>query len=177
MNKKLDNSSPFVFDISDILQDGMPDTLHKTGPTPERIGVAMIAVPKGGEVTVTARVTPLGSGVMVDATMEADLEGECVRCLAPLTPHEKMDVTQVFSADESFITGDDPDGSEEDDTPMVQDEHIDLLQAFTDEFGLNLPFNPVCEDGCDFSEVPQADGISGEEERTDPRWAGLEKFL
>ena len=47
---------------------------------------------------------------------------------------------------------------------------------------MNLPFNPTCLDfdsSCaeSDSEVPEPDGISGEEERIDPRWAGLaEKF-
>ena len=59
---------------------------------------------------------------------------------------------------------------------------MDITQAVIDEAGLNLPFNPTCLDfdsSCaeSDSEVPEPDGISGEEERIDPRWAGLaEKF-
>lgn len=45
----------------------MPEQRTQTGPAPERIGVEMIAIPKGEDLTVAAILTPLGSGVMVDA--------------------------------------------------------------------------------------------------------------
>ena len=77
---------------------------------------------------------------------------------------------------------------------MVSEEHLNTIKkysllknlidsnGFIDEAVLSLPFNPTCEGGCDSQAtgVPAPDGVSGEqpeEERVDPRWAGLEKFL
>ena len=73
-------TNPFVFDVTDVLGgDGTPKTVTQTGPSPSRIGPEMIAIPEGREVEVEATLIPLGSGVMVDATATATLQGQCVR--------------------------------------------------------------------------------------------------
>lgn len=169
-------ASPFVFDVSRVLRTGVPETLTQSGETPERIGPAMIAVNKGQPVSIEAVLTPLGEAVMADATLRATFTGQCSRCLAQLHPEYTLSVNEVFAASEDFIQGDEP-GEEEDELPQVEGDEIDLLQSFLDEAGLNLPFNPVCEDGCADSDVPAPDGVSGETKPQDPRWAGLEKFL
>ena len=66
-----------------------------------------------------------------------------------------------------------------DEVPEIVNDELDLLQTVIDEAGLGLPFAPVCENGCDI-ETPEGvtTGVSGEEEdKVDPRWSGLEKFL
>lgn len=185
MNKNKDSQShkdheanPFVFDVGNVLRTGAADYVTTTGTTPVRIGPTMIAYEQGSEISVTATLTPLGEAVMVDATINGQLTGECVRCLAPLSwPHE-LHVNQIFAASEDFITGDDDEEGEADEPPMVDNDKADLTQSVIDEAGLNLPFNPTCQGECaNEGDVPAPDGISGEEEKTDPRWAGLEKFL
>ncbi|MHA2789296.1 YceD family protein [Corynebacterium sp. S7] len=177
-------TNPFVFYVGDVMRgDGMPQVRQQVGPSPSRIGPEMIAIPEGGEVSIEATITPLGSGVLVDATATAVLDGECVRCLAPLHPTESITISQVFSYDDDFITGDPEDdedkGSGDEILHVSSDDKVDLEQSFVDEAGLSLPFNPTCQPSCksDESDVPEPDGVSGEEERTDPRWSGLEKFL
>ncbi|BFL74785.1 YceD family protein [Corynebacterium pseudogenitalium] len=175
------------FDVGELLNaqgaDALPEQRTQTGPAPERIGVEMIAIPKGEELTVDATLTPLGAGVLVDANVSGRLTGECSRCLKELHPELDLHVTQVFAVDESFVSGDDPAADDEgsgDEIPEIEDDELDLLQAVIDEAGLNLPFAPVCEDGCEI-DTPEGvtTGISGEkeEDKVDPRWAGLEKFL
>lgn len=177
------SENPFVINVAEALRgDGMPITVTQTGPAPSRIGPEMIAIPQGREVEVEATVIPLGSGVLVDATLQAQLEGQCVRCLAPLTPVETLRVEQVFSVDDSFISGDEEtedDRGSGDEVRRVVDDEVDLEQAFVDEAGISWPFNPTCEPACaGDSDVPSPDGVSGEEvSRVDPRWSGLEKFL
>ena len=155
--------SPFIFDVSGL--DGGRERQTRTAPAPERIGVAMIAVPEGAEVT-------------------APLDGQCSRCLRELHREGEFHVEQFFAYDADVFTesGDAPEDGEDDEDdlpPLVVDERVDLTQAVTDEIGLNLPFSPVCEDGCEGSdsEVPAPDGVAGEYQGTDPRWSGLEKFL
>lgn len=168
--------SPFIFDVAQLIRQDLPQQVRQVGPSPQRIGPEMIAIAQGEEVTVDAILTPLGGGVMVDATVEAELSGECVRCLRPLSPRVELSLNQVFSINDDFITGDDVE--EEDELPRVEENRIDIEQAVTDEAGLNLPFNPTCEGGCpEDSETPAPDGLSGEKVGVDPRWAGLEKFL
>ncbi|AKE41501.1 putative metal-binding protein [Corynebacterium kutscheri] len=173
----IDKNSPFVFDVRTVIREGMtPEYKTNRGASPTRIGPAMIAIKEGDEVEVDAVLTPLGDAVMVDATLRAQLSGECVRCLTALRPDTELRVNVVFAAHDHLIQGESGD-DEEEALPLVVDEHVDLLQAFLDEAGMNLPFNPVCPDGCAENDVPEPDGISGEEERIDARWAGLEKFL
>lgn len=171
-------TSPFRFDVAALLRPGaLPEHLVHTGPSPLRIGPAMIAIPEGGEVTVDTNLRPLGDAVLAEAAVSARMKGKCSRCLKELNPMYTLDISTVFAADEDFIQGEE---DEDEEVPMVEENHIDLTQATIDEAGLNLPFNPVCADfgeECDEEAVPAPDGVSGEEERVDPRWAGLEKFL
>lgn len=176
-------NNPFEFDVSGVLNgDGLPETVTHTGPSPSRIGPEMIAIPAGREVEVEATLTPLGSGVMVDATLTAQLEGQCVRCLKELTPTETLRISEVYAADDDFITGDaeeEEDQGSGDEIGHVEGDTVDLEQAFVNEAGLTLPFNPTCQPECEGdTDVPTPDGISGEENNlVDPRWADLEKFL
>ncbi|GAA4791291.1 DUF177 domain-containing protein [Corynebacterium canis] len=169
-------SSPFVFDCAAVVRgSGLPEHITQTGPCPERIGLPMIAIEPGTEVTVDATLTPLGEGVMVDAIVEAPLTGQCARCLAELHPTQEFRIHEVFSASDTFIQGAD---SGEDDVPQMVDDTLDILQSVVDVAGLELPFNPTCEGECVGSDVPAPQGIAGEpNDLPDPRWAGLEKFL
>lgn len=176
-------NNPFEFDVSGVLNgDGLPETVTHTGPSPSRIGPEMIAIPAGREVEVEATLTPLGSGVMVDATLTAQLEGQCVRCLKELTPTETLRISEVYAADDDFITGDaeeEEDQGSGDEIGRVEGDTVNLEQAFVNEAGLTLPFNPTCQPECEGdTDVPSPDGVSGEENNlVDPRWADLEKFL
>ncbi|MBZ8178086.1 DUF177 domain-containing protein [Corynebacterium sp. 3HC-13] len=176
-------TSPFIFDVADLLKSGdLPEHRVQIGPSPTRIGVEMIGIPEGQEVTVEATLTPLGDAIMADADVRATLTGECVRCLHELRPESSFHISGVFSADPHFVEGnpDEDDEDIDDGLGHVDNGKIDLLQLLIDEAGLSLPFNPQCLGGCvDDDTVPAPDGISGEDEEKlpDPRWAGLEKFL
>lgn len=178
----MSRNNPLVFDVAEVMRgDGLPVSVAQSGPLPSRIGPEMIAYPEGGEVTLEATLTPLGEGVLVDATMTGQLRGECSRCLRPLTPTESVTISQVFSAGDDFITGDaesDDDIGSGDEVPRIVNDKVDLEQAFVDEAGLSLPFNPTCQPECPpDTDVPAPDGISGEaNDLPDPRWAALEKF-
>ncbi|AZA11710.1 YceD family protein [Corynebacterium gerontici] len=164
-------TSPFVFEVGTVLRSGLMEVRQLEGDTPVRIGPEMIAVPEGAPVSVEARLNPLGDAIMVDASLDAQLSGQCVRCLAELSPKVHLEVQEVFAADEDFIQGEDAEEAEE--TPLIEHDTIDLTQLFLDEAGLNLPFSPVCEGECE-GDVPEPDT---EDEVRDVRWAGLEKFL
>ncbi|AIT61397.1 YceD family protein [Corynebacterium doosanense] len=176
-------TSPFVFNVAELLRskNQMPVQRQQSGPSPTRIGPEMIAISEGEDVTVDATLTPIGSGIFVNAEVSTTLTGECVRCLRELRPDYTLRISQVFAAYDDFFTGDEA-LDDEDEVPMVEQDHIDLLQTVIDEAGLKLPFNPTCEGGCHNEDtgVPAPDGVSGEdeaEEKVDPRWSGLEKFL
>lgn len=177
--------SPFVFNVSELLHQGaagMPEHRVQSGPSPSRIGNEMIAVAEGTEVVIEAKLTMIGSGILVDAEVAAPLTGQCVRCLRDLERNLDLRINQVFALDPDFISGDEAE-DESEDIPQVSDANeIDLEQSVIDEAVLSLPFNPSCVGGCasEGADVPVPDGVVGEgepEEKIDLRWAGLEKFL
>ena len=49
-------TSPLKFDVGELLNaqgaDALPEQRTQTGPAPERIGVEMIAIPKGEELSL-----------------------------------------------------------------------------------------------------------------------------
>lgn len=168
-------------DVSAVSQhSGAVETIDTEGVSPARIGPEMIAFGVGAPLSVHATVTNVGEGLVVDADISGPGEAECVRCLTSLEPQLSFHVNGVWALSDTFITSDDAADSDEDEpTPMVHDNHVDLTQAVIDEAGVSLPFSPTCEQfGCECdSQTPQPDGVSGEGETVDPRWAGLQDKL
>ena len=175
--------SGLVVDIVDLPRAaGSVKNLQIRTPAPADLGTEVIGVPEGSDLALDVTLTSMDDGVLAQADADLHVHGECVRCLARLTPEFSATVNQVFSASDDFIVGaddDDQDKGSGDEIMAVVDDTVDLEQAFIDEMGMTLPFNPVCEPECDGdTEVPDPDGVSGEENNlVDPRWAGLEKFL
>ena len=166
--------NPLSLDVSTVSQQsGAVETIDTEGPSPVRIGLEMIAL------DVHATVTNVGEGLVVDAEISGPGDAECVRCLKPLTPHLSFTISGVWALTEGFITLEDSDDDDDEPTPMVNDNRLDLTQAVIDEAGVSLPFSPTCEEfgeECD-SQTPEPDGVSGETETVDPRWAGLQDKL
>ena len=98
--------SPFVFDVAALLRgSGLPENIQQSGLSPTRIGPEMIAIPEGGHVDIDAHLIPLGGGISVQATIQAQLQGQCSRCLRELSPQTTLNVSEVFAVDDDFITG------------------------------------------------------------------------
>lgn len=172
-------SNPFVIHVGDI-PNGSLERITTSGPSPVRWGGQMLAVEEGTTVDVDATVNNLGEAFMVQATVFGEANGTCSRCLRPLTPELKVSISEVFGTTPDFIQGD--EGEEDEEPPLVVDNAVDISQSIVDEAGLNAPFSPVCEDfdlECEDA-TPAPDGVSEEQDeednRPDPRWAGLEKF-
>lgn len=140
----------------------------------------MLGVAEGSPVEVTADISNLGESLLVDATVHGRATGQCSRCLSDLDEALSVHVNDVFGITPDFITRDgaaESDAGDDDFEPLfVEDDMVDITQLVLDEVGLNLPFNPVCEDyGLECGgETPAPDGVSEEQGAApDPRWAGL----
>lgn len=171
--------SPFVLDVSRLgLRPGSMITFDETVAAPARIGIELIAIPEGAPVKIDVRLESVSEGVLVCGTLSAPTNGECARCLTPVTGDVEIDLTELFaypdSATEATTDDDDEVGSVVDDT-------VDLEQPIIDAVGMMLPFSPVCRDDCPGlcpeCGVPLAD-FSGDAEPhhhdlIDPRWAKL----
>lgn len=176
------STDPFHLEVREALRStGITQHLSSAGPAPVRLGGEMLGVVEGAPVEVIADVSNLGESVLVDATVHARVTGQCSRCLTELDEPLTVRISDVFGINPDFITRDGVaggDAGEDDDfEPLfVQEDMVDITQLVLDEVGLNLPFNPVCEDyGHECAgDTPAPDGVSEEQEDApDPRWAGL----
>ena len=152
------------------------DLIHRPGEyreteldvvAPERLGNAVIAVEKGEEVHVDARLESLHDGILVYAEVETVASGECVRCLIDVRLPVEVEFQELFaySFDEAF-------------DHQVHDDRVDLEPVVRDAVVLSLPFQPVCQEDC-LGLCPQCgvrllDNPGHEHEAAvDPRWSAL----
>ena len=139
-------------------------------PVAEGYGNAVIGVKEGSKVHVDVRLESLHDGILVTAEADVVAEGECIRCLDPVSMPIQVDIAELFaySFDEAFDY-------------TVVDDHVDLAPLVRDAVVLALPFQPVCRPDC-----PGLDPETGEKladfpdrkpaERIDPRWSALQGF-
>lgn len=176
-------SNPFVLAVGDI-PTGLSEQVDAQGASPVAWGGNMLGVAEGAPVEVHGTLANLGEAIMATLQVSGEATGTCSRCLQGLSTTLEYSISDVFGLTPDFITTDDSDDEPDDeaDEPLlVQENAIDITQLVIDEAGLNAPFSPVCADfGAECREdTPAPDGISEEaedEDRPDPRWAGLEKF-
>ncbi len=155
------------------------DLMHRPGEMRERqidatateaFGNAVIGVKQGAAIYVEARLESLHDGILVTAEADARVEGECIRCLDPISDTLRVDIAELFaySEDEAFDY-------------TVVDDHVDLEPLVRDAVVLALPFQPVCRPDCpgldpETGEKLSADSSREPAQRVDPRWSALEGF-
>ena len=120
--------------------------MHKAGAmrefkldivVPETFGEAVVRVAEGTELDLDVRLESVHEGILATGEVFTDADGECSRCLDPLTLPVEVDFQELFAY--SLTNEDDF---------VVQDEQIDLEQVIRDAVVLSLPFQPVCSKDC-----------------------------
>ena len=116
-------------------------------------------------------------GVLVTGEADADLEGECVRCLEPIEDTVHVDFQELFVYD-------DPDTREiddDEDVSRLEGDLLDLEPVLRDTVVLALPFQPLCREDCPglCSECGAhlADDPDHRHEAVDSRWAALQDLV
>lgn len=148
--------------------------LHDTVASPSRIGLDLVAIGRGAPVALDLQVESVSEGVLVTGTLDAPTGGECARCLAPVTGHVQVRLTELFAYPDSATDA----TTEEDEIGRVVDGVVDLEQAIIDAVGLELPLSPICRADCPGlcpeCGVPLATAEPGHHhDLIDPRWAKL----
>jgi uncharacterized protein len=170
-----DSRSPYAISVSRLgLRPGSMITVQETVSAPSRVGVDLVAIPAGAPVELDLSLHSVSEGVAVSGTVSAPTEGECARCLTPVTGHVEIDITDFFAYADSVTEA----TTEEDEVGHVVDDAIDLEQSIIDAVGLQLPFSPLCQDDCPGlcveCGVPLATaGADHHHDVIDPRWAKL----
>jgi uncharacterized protein len=152
-------------------------TLRHTVPSPMRIGLDMIAIQQDAPLELDLRVESVSEGVLVTGTVAGPTAGECSRCLKPVDGRVQVSLTELFAYPDSATEA----TTEEGEVGRVVNDVINLEQAVTDAVGLELPFAPVCREGCPGlcpeCGVLMADEPGHQHDRIDPRWAKLTALL
>src|SRR5258705_2259183 len=174
----LNPRAPLVLDTRDLPRSpGAMRAVERVVPAPGHLGLALIWVPAGADVTLSVRMESVSEGVWITARATAPLGGECGRCLREI--NDTLDVTfQEFYAYEHSTTDETTD---EDEVGRLQGDLIDLEPALRDAVVLALAPNPVCREDCPglcpecgvpLDELP----VGHNHEQTDPRWAALSQI-
>ncbi|MEU0137822.1 DUF177 domain-containing protein [Streptomyces sp. NPDC006296] len=186
LNGHLDHRSPLVFDTRELgRRPGAMKRLTRTADAPKDLGIdGVIGVPENAPLALDLRLESVMEGVLVTGTARATAEGECVRCLEPLTVEVEADFQEMFSypdADDRnrSRTADPVDDAEDDeDRFFLEDDSFDLEPVLRDAVVLALPLQPVCKETC--AGLCSECGIRLDEnpdhhhDAVDIRWAALQ---
>ncbi len=152
-------------------------TLTRTIPAPADLGLELISVPEGADLLLDLRLESATEGVLVTVTATAQVEGECGRCLRPVS--DSLDVTfqELYAYPDSTTD----ETTEEDEIGRLQGDLLDLEPALRDAVVLALPITPLCRAECPGlcpgCGEPWDDLPAGHShQQADPRWAALSKL-
>ena len=151
-----------------------------TVPAPAELGIDILSVPEGSPVTFDLRLEAVMEGVLVTGTARAGLDGECARCLDPITDELEVTFQELYVYDDHTRTkpGHESDDSEDDEVSMLEDDLLDLEPLLRDAVVLALPFQPLCQDDCpglctECGASLKQDPDHTHDDPIDPRWAAL----
>ena len=171
----LDPRLPLVLDTRDLpRQPGAMRAVTRVVPAPQDLGVELIGVPEGSDLTLELSMTSVSEGVYVSGVVQGAVEGECGRCLRDI--HESYDfpIAELFAYADSTTE----ETTDSDEVGRMQGDLIDLEPAVRDAVVLALPTNPLCRTDCpglcpdcgvQLDELPADHG----HQLDDPRWAAL----
>jgi uncharacterized protein len=171
---KLDPRAPLVLDTRELgRRPGSQREVSRSVPAPADLGIEVLHVPQGSPVDLDLRTEAVMEGVLVTGTARAALEGECVRCLGPITDGIEVELQELYVYDDL-----DTDPDEDDEVSKLRDDLVDLEPLLRDAVVLALPFQPLCQPDCPGLCVECGarladDPDHGHEEPVDPRWAAL----
>jgi len=142
-------------------------------PAPADLGIEVLHVPEGAPVDLDLRLESVMEGVLVTGEARATLEGECARCLEPISDEIEVTFQELYVYEQHQTPHD-----EDDEVSRLEDDLVDLEPQLRDAVVLALPFQPLCRDDCpglctECGARLADDPDHSHEEPIDPRWAGL----
>jgi uncharacterized protein len=151
--------------------------VERSVPAPPDLGLALIGVPEGADLDLRLRLESVSEGVLVSGTVFGPVQGECGRCLRPVSDTIAVSIQELFAYQHSTTD----ETTDEDEVGRLQGDLIDLEPALRDAVVLALPNHPLCREDCpglcpdcgvSFDELP----ADHSHQQVDPRWAALSKL-
>jgi uncharacterized protein len=180
----LDPRAPLVLDTRELgRRPGSQRRVARTVSAPAGLGIEVLRVAEGSPVEIDLRLEAVMEGVLVTGSAKAALDGECVRCLEPISDEIEVGFQELFVYDQRSHRGghEVPADPEDDETSRLEGDLLDLEPLLRDAVVLALPFQPLCEDDCpgmcaECGARLADDPDHAHEAAIDPRWAGLQKL-
>jgi uncharacterized protein len=176
---RLDPRAPLVLDTRELgRRPGSQRLMSFTAPAPADLGIEVLRVPEGSPVAFELRLEAVMEGVLVTGEAQAELVGECVRCLEEVRDEVVADFQELFVYEESD-TATHPQDGEDDDVSRLEGDLIDLEPLLRDTVVLTLPFQPLCRDDCPGLCIECGARLADDpghqhDEPIDPRWSKLQ---
>ena len=170
--------SPFVVDIRELgRRPGSLLPVHRTVRTPQDVGLDVIGVQAGNELTLDLRMESVVEGVLVSGTVSGPVVGECSRCLDPIQDAVEVEVVELFAYPDSATS----ETTDEDEVSRLTGDTIDLEPLVRDAVVLALPVAPLCREDCAGLCVDcgqRWDDLPPDHQHAtvDPRWAALAQY-
>ena len=137
--------NPFVLDTRELgRRPGTMRTVRREIAAPAGLRSALVGVPDGAPLVLDLRLESVTEGVLVTGTVTVPTEGECGRCLEPVTTELVVDVCELFAYPDSVT--DETAGADEVD--RIVDDLIDVEPVVRDAVVLGLPVTPLCRPNC-----------------------------
>ncbi|WP_370146731.1 DUF177 domain-containing protein [Streptacidiphilus sp. EB129] len=180
---RLDHRNPLVFDTHELgRRPGSMRKVSRSLPAPTGLGIEVIGVPEGSAVELDLRLESVVEGVLVTGTVEAELKGECVRCLEPIEQELEADFQELYYYPEADMDRFGPstknDDDEDDEASRLEGDLFDLEPVLRDAVVLALPLQPVCQEDClglcSECGARLTDDPDHHHDAVDPRWAALQ---
>jgi uncharacterized protein len=176
---QLNPRSPLVLDTRELpRRPGALRTVTRVVPAPPDLGLELIGVPAGADLSLDLRLESVSEGVLVSGTVTGPIEGECGRCLRPISASLTVTIQELYAYEHSTTD----ETTDEDEVGRMQGDLIDLEPALRDAVVLALPTNPLCRADCPglcpecgvlWDELP----ADHSHQQIDPRWAGLSQLI
>lgn len=168
---------PLVFDTRTLpRRPGSARSEIRTVPAPANLGTGMAGIAEGAELRLALTLESVTEGVLVTATVEAPVSGECARCLEPVSQTIEVRCQELFSYEQGSGSGDE-------DGYALDGDLLDLEPVLRDALVLALPLAPLCRPDCPGlcaecgALLAQAGPEHGHAAAIDPRWAVLQQRM
>jgi uncharacterized protein len=170
-----DPRSPLVLDTRELgKRPGSMRQWRRRVPSPDALGTDIIGIAAGAPIDLDLRLESVSEGVLVTGTISATVEGECGRCLDPVSDELVVDVVELFAYPDSTTDA----TTEEDEVHRVVGTRLDLEPVVRDGIVLGLPSTVLCRADC-LGLCPECglrlDDLPADHahDTIDPRWAAL----
>lgn len=170
-------ASPWVVDTRELgRRPGVSRRYQRTAPVAEAFGFEPVAlVPAGSEIEFEVLLESVVEGVLASGSATATTEGECARCLDPISDSVAVEFSELFAYPDSATEA----TTDEDEVFRLVDDLVDLESVIRDAIVFALPQAPLCAPDCQ-GLCPQCGGRRAElgpnheHETIDARWAALQ---